>query len=283
MKAGQPIARLDSEIEKSVIEAGKAELAAAKALLTQTEIAEARASELIKSKAVSQSEYDDSLRQLKAARAQVQGADARLRTVQEQLDFTTLKAEADGVVTEKGAEVGEVVAAGQMIVRIARNKPIDAIFDVPESVIRNGLSLGQKIEVRLNADKKIRAEGTVYEIAPQSDSATRTYLAKAAIDDVPSQMLLGATVVGFLKTSAAPTIQAPASSLTTSEGRSAVWVVDPATKTVRLTPVKIEGYTAESVVITEGLESGDIVVTAGVQALYQKQRVKLTGLRHDRN
>ncbi|HBF33799.1 TPA: efflux transporter periplasmic adaptor subunit, partial [Candidatus Sumerlaeota bacterium] len=144
-----------------------------------------------------------------------------------------------------------------------------------------GVSKGEKIEIRLNAEKNIRAEGAIYEIAPQADSVTRTYLVKVAIENFPPQMLLGATVVGSLKLSVPPSIQIPASALTELNGQPAVWRVDATEKTVQLAPVKIERYTTESAVIADGLQSGDIVVTAGVQALHQNQKVKLLDVSHE--
>jgi membrane fusion protein, multidrug efflux system len=275
VKAGQPLARLDPKIEKSAVEMAEAELAAVAALLQQTEINEKRESRLLKSNATSHSTYEEALRQFKSAQAQVQGAEARLRSAQEQLDFTVLKAEADGVVTERTAEVGEVVAAGQLVLRIAKNGLIDAVFDVPETLIRNGVKQGQVIEVCLNADKDICAEGIVYEIAPQSDSVTRTHLTKTQMKDTPARMLLGASVVGYLKLSATPSIHVPASSLTISNGQPAVWVVDPAQNIVRLNPITVGQYTANYVAIADGLTPGDMVVTAGVQTLHQNQKVKL--------
>ena len=109
VQAGQTLGEsLTRRLKKTPIEMAEAELAAAKALLQQTESAEKRHGRLLKVKATSQMEYEEALRQFKSARAQVQGAEARLRSAQEQMDFTLLRAEADGVVTEKVAEVGEV-------------------------------------------------------------------------------------------------------------------------------------------------------------------------------
>jgi RND family efflux transporter MFP subunit len=276
VKAGQPIARLDATIEKDTLAQAEAELEAAKANLEQSELSEQRADALVKNKAVSQSSYDDALRQLRSARAQRQAAEAKLHSAREQLGFAILKAEIDGVVTEKCAEPGEVVGAGQAIVRIAGTQPMDAQFDVPESLVSNGIAPGQSIEVRLNSDPTIRAEATIYEIAPQSDSATRTYLMKAAIAQCPPKMLLGATVVGEVRSAGKAIVRVQSASLTTTaEGQPAVWRVEPKTLMVQLVPVVIERFTTDAAVIVAGLRPGDVVVTAGVQALHQNQKIKL--------
>lgn len=283
VRAGQPLARLDSKIENNAVQMAEAELTAAKALLQQTDSHEKRLGRLVKVSAASVMDYEEALRQYKSAQAQVQGAEARLRSAQEQKDFTLLKAEADGVVTERVAEVGDVIAAGQTVVRIAKNGLIDAVFDVPEALIRNGIKQGQIIEVHLNADKAIRAEGVVYEIAPQSDVVTRTHLTKTTLKAPPIKMLLGASVVGYLNTPTATSIRVPASSLTVSDGQAAVWIVDPTAMTVQLRSVTVGQYTAGDVIVTEGLTPGDRVVTAGVQTLFQNQKVKILEERHGRS
>ena len=283
IKAGQPLARLDSEIEKNSLTAAKADLDTAKALLAQTQILEKRKRALVALGAVSQNDYDEALRQFKSALAMVEGAEAKLHAAQEQMGFTLLKAEKNGLVIEKGAEVGEVVTAGQMILRIAEGKMIDAVFDMPETIIQQKQTEMEKIEVCLYTDKSICAEGIVYEIAPQADSVTRTFLVKAAINSFPPKMLLGATVIGTLRSPETPTIKIPSSSLTIQDGRSAVWRVEPETKTVQLTPIRIERYTTESTVVAEGLRTGDIIVTAGVQELHRHQKVKLLDVGHGQN
>lgn len=281
VETGQALARLESKIEEDQLQGAKAEVAAAQALLERAASSEKRAKALLRARAVSQSDYEEALRQLKAARAQVVAAEAKKHAATEQVGYTLLKAESNGVVTEKGAEVGEVVGAGQMILRIAENQPRDAIFDLPEALVLRGVSLGQKVEVRLNTDREIQAVGVIYEIAPQADSLTRTYPAKVVLAEFPPQMLLGATVVGTLKFMEEPAIQVPAAALTTWEGQAAVWLVDPKQHTVRITPVRVERYTTAAAIIAAGINYGDIVVTAGTQALHQGQRVRWQGLKDE--
>lgn len=283
VKAGQPLARLDSQIEKDSLTAAQAEWAAAKAVHEQAALVEKRAAFLVQSKAVSQNDYDDALRQLKSALAQVQGAEAKVRIANQQLNYTVLKADAGGLITEKNAEVGEVVSPGQSIVRIAATKSTDAVFDMPEDVMRRGLGVGQKMRICLDSDHSICADGAIYEAAPHADQITRTYLVKVMLKDVPSQMLLGATAIGILQVPEDPSIQIPSSALTTANDQSAVWLVDTSTNTVRSKAVKVERYTADAVVIADGLQPGDIVVTAGVQSLHQDQKVKWQDENHVQN
>ena len=180
-------------------------------------------------------------------------------------------------VTATGAEAGEVVRAGQMVVQLARQGGRDAVFDVPEQLIRSG-PRDPVVEIALTNDPQVKATGRVREVSPQADSATRTFQVKVAIADPPAAMKLGDTVVGRIKLSAPPGVEVPASALTETGGRPAVWVVDPQSQTVSLRTVEVVRYDPAAVVISQGLETGEVVVTAGVQTLRPGQKVRLLGV-----
>ncbi len=250
-------------------------MSAAKAALELAEKLEGRNSSLIQAKAVSQNDYDETLRRLKSARSELEAAEAKARIAREQLDYTQLKTDADGVVTERLVEVGEVVTVGQPVFRMAQNKKRDAVFEMPEDIIRSGLALGDKIETCLDRNKEICATATVYEIAPEADPVTRTYQTKAVLENGDSsQMLLGSTVLGRFVFKPKGNFQIPASALTMLEKTPAVWLVDPSTQSVALRPVEIAQYTTDRIVLSNGLHPGDRVVTAGVQSLRIGQKVR---------
>jgi multidrug efflux pump subunit AcrA (membrane-fusion protein) len=117
----------------------------------------------------------------------------------------------------------------------------------------------------------------VREVAPQADPVTRTFQVKVGIIDPPEAMRLGSTITGSIKLSAPPGVEVPASVLTEANGRPAVWVVDPQSLTVSLRNVDVLRYDPATVIISEGLETGEIVVTAGVQTLHPGQKVRLLG------
>ncbi|MDD3020132.1 MAG: efflux RND transporter periplasmic adaptor subunit [Alphaproteobacteria bacterium] len=275
VKAGQTVAVLDSETEKNAKNAAQADYVAAQAVLEQASAAERRSKDLLRENAVSKAEYEAALRQLKTAQAQVDAAKAKLDSAKDQLGYTELKADADGVITAKGAEPGEVVRAGQMILLLARQDGRDAVFDMPAQVIRNGLSTQQDVDVWLADNSDIKTSGQIREVSPQADPATRTYQVKVGLKDVPSSMFLGSTIVGRLTLQAATQIQIPATALAMSQGKPAVWIVDEKGQTVHIRSVEVVQYTQDSVVIAEGLKTGERVVTAGVQALHEDQKVKL--------
>ena len=133
------------------------------------------------------------------------------------------------------------------------------------------------VEIALSNDPQVKATGRVREVAPQADSATRTFQVKVGIADPPPSMKLGDTVVGRIKLLAPPGVEVPASALTETGGRPAVWVVDQQNHTVSLRTVEVVRYDPATVVISQGLETGEVVVTAGVQTLRPGQKIRLLG------
>jgi membrane fusion protein, multidrug efflux system len=176
------------------------------------------------------------------------------------------------------AEPGEVVQAGQMIVRLARQYGRDAVFDVPAQVIRNAPA-DAEIQVVLTEDPRIKAVGRVREVGAQADPATRTFEVKVGLADPPPEMRLGATVTGRMDVDQGEVISLPSSAVTRQGDEPAVWVVDPATETVAMRSIDVLRFEPAYVVVAAGVVPGDVVVTAGVQALHPGQKVRLLGAR----
>jgi RND family efflux transporter MFP subunit len=271
---GQVVARLDPLIQQNMLRSSQANLSSAEAQLTEARLTFERHEKLLKSGSTSRDRYDQAQQTMLSARGQVDAARAQVGIAQENLGYTVLSADAPGQVTAVGAEPGEVVRAGQMIVELARQGGRDAVFDVPEGLIRTG-PRDPVVELALNDDPEVKATGRVREVAPRADAATRTFQVKVGLIDPPEAMRLGSTVTGRIRLAAPAGVEIPASALTESDGGPAVWVVDPDKRTVSLRPVKILRYDATSVVVSEGLGLGDIVVTAGVHVLHPGQKVRL--------
>ena len=276
LKAGQVVAKLDPQIQQNLLRTAEGNLSSLEAQLREARITFWRQQELLKDGWTSRAKFDEAEHKLQTIQAQVDAAQAQVRIAEEQLSYTVLSADAPGAVTAKGAEPGEVVHAGQMIVELARQGGRDAVFDVPEQLIRTG-PRDPVVEIALTNEPIVRATGRVREVAPQADATTRTFQVKVGIIDPPQGMELGSTVTGRIKLSAPPGVEIPASALTEANGRPAVWVVDPQSKTVSLREVDVLRHDPATVVVSQGLEAGDLVVTAGVQTLRPGQKVQLLG------
>src|SRR5215468_88033 len=276
VEAGQVLARLEALNEMNALRAAKAELAATQAKLVQVSNHFDRQQTLLAQGWTTRANFDQAKRELRTAEAQVEAAEAQLKSAHDQVDFTELSADAEGVVTAVGAEPGEVIQAGQMVVRLARQGGRDAVFDVPAQLLRSAPS-DPEITVRLTDDPAVVATGRVREVAAQADPATRTFEVKVGLSDPPEAMRLGATVTGSVKLASEPVITIPASALTELNRQPAVWIVDPKGLTVSLRNVELLRHDPGTVVIAQGLDAGDIVVTAGIQALHPGQKVRLLG------
>ena len=276
LEPGQVVARLESQNERNALRAAQANLVASQGQLTQARNHFERQDTLLKQGWTTRANHDQAKQALQTAESQVDAAEAQMKTAYDLVGFTELKADAPGVVTTVGPGAGEVVQAGQMIVRVARRDGRDAVFDVPAQVIRTAPS-DPRITVSLTDDPKITTTGRVREIAQQADPVTRTFAVKVGLNNPPPEMRLGATVTGRMEIDSVPVIDIPATALTKFNSQPAVWIVDQANRTVSIRNVDVLRYDPARVAVSGGLTTGEVVVTAGVQALHPGQKVRLLG------
>ena len=274
VEPGQVVARLEPHDELNALRTAQAGVAAAQARLNETQNIFERQKTLLARDIASRAQFEQAEATLKTARAQLDTAEAQLKAAKDRVSYTELRVDAAGTVVATGAEAGEVVQAGQMIVRVARKDGRDAVFDVPAQVLRSAPS-DPLITVNLTDDPTVTATGRVREVSPQADPVTRTFEVKVGLTDPPAAMRLGSTIVGRMQLDTAPVIEIPATALTESDRRPAVWVVDPKSLTVSLRNVEVARNDPATVAISEGLDTGDIVVTAGTQALHPGQKTRL--------
>jgi RND family efflux transporter MFP subunit len=274
VRPGQLIARLDPQNEESSVQAARAQLEAALAREIEARSNFQRMRDLVVEDAVSRAQFEQAESMFLAAQAQVQTARSQLTLAQNRLGYTRLFATVAGVVTARGPEPGEVVSPGRMVVQVAREGARDAVFDVPLQV-KNSAPKHPDIVVSLVSDPSVTANGRVREVSPRADAVTGTFAVRVRLIDPPPEMRLGTTVTGRMTTDRAPAIEVPATALVRSNGSTAVWIVDPTAKTVSLRNIQVGSGDASTAQVTSGLQPGDVVVTAGVQALRPGQKVRL--------
>ena len=276
LRAGQLVAELDPQNEQSALRAARASLTAARGQFVEARNNFERFRSLVDQGVVSRAEFDTRTQVFQTAQAQVDAAQAQVTIAENRLSYTRLYADAPGSITAVGAEPGEVVQAGRTIVQVARADGRDAVFNVPAN-IKDAAPASPEITVALTMDPAVEAAGRVREVAPRADPATGTWQVRVGLTDAPAAMRLGATVTGRMQIGGAEGIPIPASALTRADGAPSVWVVDPATQTVAARPVEVLRYEPAAVLVGGGLEPGDQVVTAGVQALFPGQKVRVLG------
>lgn len=273
VRAGDVLAQLDPQDYQLAAEAGRAQLAAA---ATNRDLASAdfkRFKELREQNFISGAELERREANLRAAQAQFEQAQAQLAGQGNQTAYTRLLADVTGLVTAVDAEVGQVVAAGAPVLRIAQDGPRDVLFSVPEDRV-TAIKIGSEVEVR-SWSGGATFKGRVREVGASADPVTRTFGIKVAIDGA-SAPPLGSTVSVLpkaLERSGAAVIKLPTSAFRQDGQTAAVWVLEAATMTVRLQPVQIATADGNDVVVAAGLQPGMQVVVAGVHVLSPGQKV----------
>jgi membrane fusion protein, multidrug efflux system len=276
--ADQVLAKLDPQNEFNALRSANAALSAAKARLEQDSNHFDRQQTLLQQGWTTRANFDQAQQALRTAQAAVDDAKAQVEIAEDRVGYTELRAGVNGTITSRSAESGEVVQPGQMIFMIARNSGWDAVFDVPAQVLRTAPG-DADVVVALTDDPTVVAKGRVRQVDPQADPVTRTFRVRVAVNDPPPNMRLGATVSGRMEVDHGHGISLPASALTATDRGPAVWVVEPDKFTVALKPIEVLRFDPGTVVVSSGLDGGEVVVTAGVQALHPGQKVRLLGAR----
>lgn len=276
VEAGQLLAQLEAQDQLSAQRQAQAALAAAQGQLTKARNHFERQQTLLAQGWTTRANFEAATQAQQTAQSNVEMAEAQLSSAHDQVSFTELRADAPGKITEKGPVAGEVVQAGQTIARIARQDGRDAVFDVPAQFVR-AAPANLPVSVSLTDDPAVTAKGRIRQIAAQADPITRTFEVKVGLTDPPAAMRLGATVNGRVETGSGPVIDIPATALTRINRQPAVWIVDPSTNVVSARNVDILRFDQADVIISQGLDAGEIIVTAGVQALHSGQKVRVLG------
>ena len=273
VKKGDLLASLDPSVAQFSLASAKADLMNSQATLANAASTQERKAALLKTGSAPQSDVDSAVASRDTAQAKVNQAQAALVKTKEQLDYTELRTDYDGVITNWNVEVGQVVTAGQTVVTVARPDVRDGVFDVPDELLAK-VQVGADFAVALQADPSVVVSGKVREIAPESDSATRTRRIRLTLGQVPDAFRLGTTVAITLAEQREPVIPLPSGAVLERDGKTSVWVVSPDQKAV-LKPVVLGARSGDVVEVKDGLGKGDRVITAGINSLSDGQPIKV--------
>jgi len=275
VKAGQPLARLDPADQQLGIDAARQQTVAAQANYEQLRSDLQRFTELKKDGFISAADLDRRAAAADVAKAQLAQSKSQLDVSRNQSAYTVLTADHDGVVTAIAAETGQVVAAGQMVAKVARLTEKEVLVNVPENRLA-AFRATSEIAIDLWAAPGKFYAGKVRELSPSADAVTRTFAARVTILDPDDAVGLGMTANVYLKGSDAGVIaRLPATAVFQKGDAPAVWVVDPKSSQVVLRPIKVARFGDDGVTVTEGLAPGDVVVRAGVHKLFAGEKVRV--------
>ena len=274
VKKNARLAALDPLPYDLAVKDARAGLTDAEALFANAEASEKRLQTLFEQNHVPSQDLEAVQQAREATAAGVTRAKSVLEKALEQRGYTELIADYDCVVTDLQTEIGQVVTPGQAVMTIARPDVREAVIDVPDDVAA-GLREGGRFEVALQIAPSQQVSGRVREIAPQVDPLTRSRRIKIALDDPPADFRLGTTITAYVRAPSTDQIKIPANAVLQRDGKTQVWIVDPASKTVALRDVSLAGQDQETAAVSAGLQPGDRVVVAGVNSLEVGQSVRI--------
>lgn len=271
--AGQVLMTIDPKDILQSVENSNAQLASAAANQKLAADNAARYAKLYASGAVSQAVFDQYNTQLEAANAALRQAQAQANTSSNQLEYTNLRSDADGVVADITGEVGQIAAAGSPLITVIQSGEREIQIVVPENQL-SYINIGEKALVTFWALQNQQAEGRIREISPIADPVTRTYKVRVAVDNLPEDARLGMTAKVILPGTAAESILLPIGAVYQISGQPQVWIVDAESR-AQLVNVTLGGYNGNKVAVTAGLKKGDRVITAGIDKLTENQLVRI--------
>lgn len=273
VKAGQVLMTLDPKDVSQNVEATNAALAAA---ISNQRLAQANAEryrQLYAQGAASKLALDNYNTQLDAANATLRQAQAQANAAGNQMDYTQLKSDADGVVAALTGEVGMVTGAGAVMATVVRDNEQEIRINVPESALGK-LKIGQEATVSFWALEGTTVKGHIRDIGSMADATTKTYRVNVALDAMPAAVKLGMTAkVSFIEGTANASLIIPASAIYKTDNKTQVWLVKD--NHAILQSVTVAQYKGNDVEISSGLKNGDVVVTAGISKLIPEQEVRL--------
>lgn len=274
VQAGQLIARIDPTDYRLGVDNARAALASAEADFARAKADLARYEALRGSAAFMTQTLDTRQSLSSTTQAKVDQARSQLSTAENNLAYTELHADAAGVITAVQAEVGQVLAQGQGMVKLARSDELEILVGVPEHRLKT-VRDASKVTFELWSDTGHRYAARLRELSPSADPMTRTYPARFTVVEPPDFIGIGMTATLTLARPDAELLaEVPLSAIFQQGTQPAVWVVDKATSTVTLRPVTISRWRDETALIASGVENGEVVAAAGVHKLEPGQKVK---------
>jgi RND family efflux transporter MFP subunit len=273
VRRGQPLMRIDATDYAHKVAAQAGEVAAAKARVVHAAADEARYGKLVASGFVSRSAYDQTKQGADSARAQLSAAEAQLKLAQDERAYSTLLADADGVVMETMAEPGQYVGAGQTVLRLAHSGPREAVASLPETLRP---AIGSHAEASVYGSQT-RATARLRQLSESADPLTRTYEARYVLEGPQAQAPLGATATIYLASAGSQREMAVPLGAVTDNGRGpGVWVLIGKAPSVSFRPVQIVRMEAERAIVSGGVHIGERIVALGAHELHEGERVRAT-------
>jgi multidrug efflux system membrane fusion protein len=274
VRPGDVLSRIDPTDFRLAVDSAEASLAAADKAVETADLVNKRAHALYEKNAVPKAQVEQAQLSYEQAVATRIAAASSLDQAKNQANYAELKSDRDGIVTAINADRGQVVSAGTPVVTVVADDEKEVQIAVPENDIAE-FKPGKAVKARFWSDDKLVLSGKVREVSGSADPQSRTFSVRVSLPN-DARVLIGMTAtVEADVASGDQSVTVPLSALAEQDGSKIVWTVDRGAATVHAQPVKVTDFTESGVGVTDGLEPGDIVVSAGTQFMRENLKVKL--------
>ena len=271
--SGDVLLAIDTTDIEQTVNIALAQLDTANSKLKLAEITLNRNRELLKAGAISQEAYDLCQNDYDSIQGAVRLASAQYNQSLNQLNYCSLQADRDGVITAVNIDVGQVVGIGAPDVLLCGDQEV--VISVPENQV-GAITQAESIKVSFWALPNVTVDGEIREVSPSADPITRTYEVKVSLINPPSSVKLGMTATAVVTgLNSDKSVYIPLSAIYQTGDMPSVWVLQNDLVTLR--PIKLGSYGDNTVKVLEGLKAGDLIVTAGVHKLQEGQKVNMAG------
>ncbi|MBX4868606.1 efflux RND transporter periplasmic adaptor subunit [Rhizobium bangladeshense] len=271
---GDVLARVDATDYQLAVKTAEANLAAAERGVETADLANKRAEQLFDKSVAPKSQLEQAALSHDQAVSQRDAALSALDQAKNQVSYTELKAGQSGIVTSINADIGQVVGSGSPVVTVAVDGEKEVQIAVPENDIAD-FKPGKTVKASFWADDGLVLDGKVREVSGSADQQSRTFAVRVSLPNDP-RVLLGMTAtIEADVNNGSSYVSIPLSALAEKDGKQMVWTVDRDTATVHGRAIKVADFTGDGVHVTEGLDSGDLIVAAGTQFMSENLKVKV--------
>ncbi|MBY4593609.1 MULTISPECIES: efflux RND transporter periplasmic adaptor subunit [Rhizobium] len=271
---GDVLARVDATDYQLAVKTAEANLAAAERSVETADLANKRAEQLFDKSVAPKSQLEQAALSHDQAISQRDAALSALDQAKNQVSYTELKAGQNGIVTSINADTGQVVGSGTAVVTVAVDGEKEVQIAIPENDIAE-FKPGKTVKTSFWADKKLLLDGKVREVSGSADQQSRTFAVRVSLPNDP-RVLLGMTATIEADVDNGNSyVSIPLSALAEKDGKQMVWTVDRDTATVHGRDIQVADFTGNGVHVTEGLDTGDLVVAAGTQFMTENLKVKV--------
>ncbi|MFJ2686037.1 efflux RND transporter periplasmic adaptor subunit [Pseudomonas sp. NPDC087342] len=274
VEKGALLATLDPTDQQNQLRSAEGDLARIQAQFINAQANARRQQALFDRGVGAQAQLDIAQTDLKTTQASLDQAKAAVDQSKDQLNYVQLRTDHKAIVTAWNAEAGQVVTAGQQVVTLAQPDIKEAVIDLPDTLV-DQLPTDVVFQVASQLDPSITSTAIIREIEPQAQSATRTRRARLTLTETPPGFRLGTAISVTLSSAIKPRLELPVSALQEVDGKTRIWVIDPQNQTVSPRDVNLISRTDATVVLADGVKSGERVVSAGVNSLKPGQKVKI--------